>query len=182
MELEEGEEDPLGEEVTNLEISLHALTSLGPTNFMILQVVIGGVQLKALVDTGSMHTFIHSEVATRLGLVVTERPGQSVMVANGDRLCSPRVCLAMDILIHDLRFSVDYFTLDLGGFDHILGVQWLRTLGPIVWYFDTLSMAFWFNGQAHHWSGLGSRGMATSAIADPRVVLEDLLLSYVDIF
>lgn len=182
MELAEGEEDPLGDDVTNLEISLYALTGLGLANSMMLQVVIGGVQLKALVDTGSTHSFIHSDVAARLGLMITERAGLSVLVANGDRLCSPGVCLATDILIHDLRFSIDCFALDLGGFDLVLGVQWLRTLGPIVWDFDALSMTFWFNGRSHHWRGLGSRGMAAYAIADPRRVLEELLLSYKDIF
>jgi hypothetical protein len=107
-----------------------------------LQVVIGGVQLKALVDTGSTHTFIHSVVAARLGLVVAECVGLSLMVANGDRVCSPSVCITTDILIHDLCFSVDCFALDLGGFDLILSVQWLCTLGPIIWDFDALSMAF----------------------------------------
>ena len=69
MELAECEEDLLGDDVTNLEISLHALTGLGPANSMMLQVVIYGIQLRALVDTGSMHSFIHSAVAARLGTV-----------------------------------------------------------------------------------------------------------------
>jgi hypothetical protein len=43
-------------------------------------------------------------------------------------------------------------------------------------------MAFWFNGCTHHRRGLGSWGIAASVIADPRSILEDLLLSYVDIF
>jgi hypothetical protein len=57
-----------------------------------------------------------------LGLVVTERAGLSVMVANGDHVCSPTVCLAMGVVIHDLHFSVDCFALDLGRFDLVLGV------------------------------------------------------------
>jgi hypothetical protein len=43
MELAEGEEDPLGDDVTNREICLHAFTGLGPTNSMMLLVVIDGV-------------------------------------------------------------------------------------------------------------------------------------------
>lgn len=93
-------------------------------------------------DTGSTHTFIHFEVAACLGLVVAEHVGLSLMVANCDRVCSPSVCITRDILIHDLRYSCDCFTLDLGGFNLILSVQWLRTLGPIIWDFDALSMAF----------------------------------------
>jgi hypothetical protein len=43
MELAQGEEDPLGDDVTNWEISLHAFTGLGPANSMMLLMVIDGV-------------------------------------------------------------------------------------------------------------------------------------------
>lgn len=62
------------------------------------------------------------------------------MVANGDRVRSPGVCTAVDVSIHDEHFIINCFTLDLGAFDLVLGVHWLRTLGPIIWYFATLSM------------------------------------------
>jgi len=167
MELEEGEEDPLGDDISHLEISLQALTGLGHAISMMLQVTIAGVPLKALVDTGSTHTFIHTEVAARLGLPVSSRDGLSVLVANGDRVRSPGVCLATEVLIYEEPFSIDCVALDLGGFDLVLGVQWLRSLGPIVWDFDALSMAFWYRGRAHRWTDLGSKALAAHAIADP---------------
>jgi hypothetical protein len=48
MELADGEGDPLGDDVTNLEISLGLLIPCC--------LVIGGAQLAPLVDTGSTHT------------------------------------------------------------------------------------------------------------------------------
>ena len=182
MELEAGGEDPLGADITNLEISLYTLIGLGHANSMMLQVTIAGVPLKALVDTGSTHTFIHTKVAARLGLPVLSRDGLSVLVTNGDRVRSPGVCLATEVLIYEEPFSIDCVALDLGGFDLVLGVQWLRSLGPIVWDFDALSIAFWYRGRAHSWTGLGSKALAAHAIVDPRTILEELLLSYVDIF
>lgn len=59
MDLADSEEDPLSE-INDLEISLHALTGLNSVDSMMLQVIVGGVQLWALVDIGSTHTFIHS--------------------------------------------------------------------------------------------------------------------------
>ena len=129
MELEAGEEDPLGADITNLEISLYALIGLGHANSMMLQVTIAGVPLKALVDTGSTHTFIHTEVVDRLGLPVSSRDRLSVLLANGDCVRIPSVCLAADVLIHGEPFSIDCVALDLGGFDLVLGIQWPRTLG-----------------------------------------------------
>jgi predicted aspartyl protease len=112
-------------------------------------VTITSVPLKALVDTGSTHTFIHTEVANRLGLPVSSRDGLSVLVANGDRVRSPGMCLATEVLIHKEPISIDCVAIDLGGFDLVLGIQWLRTLGPIVWDFEAPSMAFWYQGRAH---------------------------------
>jgi predicted aspartyl protease len=82
--------------------------------------------LRALVDTVSTQMFIHSALAQRLGLTVTPRAGLNVMVANGDRVRSPGVCLATPVIIGSEAFSIDYFTLDLGGFDLVLGVQLLH--------------------------------------------------------
>lgn len=72
--------------------------------------------------------------------------GLSVMVTNADRITSPSVFTATDITIGDEGFIIDCFALDLGGFDIALGVHWLRTLGPIVWDFESLMMAFWYGG------------------------------------
>ena len=33
-------------------------------------------------------------------------------------------------------------------FDVILGVQWLRTLGPITWDLNKLTMAIWRDGRS----------------------------------
>jgi hypothetical protein len=117
-----GKNDPLGDDVATLEISSYALTGLGPADSMLLQVTIGGVLFKALVDTNSTHTFIHSKVAAHLGLLVTPCAGLNVMVANGDRVRSPGVCLATDVVIHIKHFTIDCFALDLGAFDLVLGV------------------------------------------------------------
>ena len=137
----------------------------------------GGIQLRALVDIGSTHTFIHSTLTQRLGLTVTPWARLNVMVDNGDRVRSPGICLATLVTIGNEAFYIDCFLLDLGGFDLVLGVQWLRMLGPIVWDFGTLAMSFWYNGWSHHWTGLSSRGLAARIIADPHAVLEELLQS-----
>lgn len=59
MDLADGEEDPL-DEINNLEISLSALIGLNSADSMMVQVIVGSEQLRALVDIGSTHMFIHS--------------------------------------------------------------------------------------------------------------------------
>ena len=63
---------------------------------------------------------------------------------------------------YNLRF--DMFSLTLGGCDVVLGAQWLRTLGPILWDFAELWMQFSPNGHKHTLKGLqpGSLSITSS--------------------
>jgi hypothetical protein len=50
------------------------------------------------------------------------------------------------ITIGDEHFSVDCVGINLGCYDFILGIDFLSTLGPILWDFDALSLIFWRAG------------------------------------
>jgi hypothetical protein len=123
------DDDAVTEE--DIRISMHALTGAASSDTICLRVQIHGVELTALVDLGSTHTFIHDAVARRLDLAVTNQPNLVVKVANGTRLRSLGICSATTDSIHGEDFSIDCYTLPLDGFDVVLGVQWLKTLGPI---------------------------------------------------
>jgi|UPI0004DEAEA7 hypothetical protein len=137
-----------------LGISLHALTGIDVGNTMKLLVVINGVSLVALVDSGSTHTFIQEGLVDKLGLTVERRTCLSVKVANGDRVPSTGVCRQVVISIDNDTFDISYYTLAMDGFDIVLGVQWLHTLGPILWNFGDLTMAFWHKERVVRWSGI----------------------------
>ncbi|KAJ1259184.1 hypothetical protein BS78_10G134600 [Paspalum vaginatum] len=76
----------------NIEISLHALAGVMASRTLQLTVNIGSNQIRALVDSGSTHSFIATDTARRLGLQPVARPGQHVDVANGDRIVSTGIC------------------------------------------------------------------------------------------
>jgi hypothetical protein len=140
----------------DLGISLHALTGIDIGDTMKLQVTINGSMLVALVDSGTTHTFIREAVASQIGLQVAPRQGLSVKVANGDRVTSKGVCPKQLVSIDDEEFDLNCYILPLAGFDVILGVQWLRSLGPILWNFRALSMEFWQHGRTVRWTGVGA--------------------------
>lgn len=93
--------------ITNedLHILMHAITGVITTNTICLCVKINGIELKALVDSGPTHTFIHDDVAQRLGLDITSRPNLRVTVANGECLRSPGVCATTLVSIHDEKLA-----------------------------------------------------------------------------
>ncbi|KAK0586119.1 hypothetical protein LWI29_001364 [Acer saccharum] len=48
----------------------------------------------------------------------------------------------LPITLQDYQFKADFYILPLGGCDMVLGAQWLRTVGPILWDFGNLKMEF----------------------------------------
>jgi hypothetical protein len=142
---------------------------------MKLQVRVKDRTLVALVDTGSTHTFIREAVATQLGLQVTPSPGLSVKVANGDNITGSGIYSKLQIAIAEETFHVTCYGLPLAGFNIVLGVQWLRSLGPILWNFNALSMEFWRLGRKVRWVGLGAPHTQCAALYKPRELLHALL-------
>jgi hypothetical protein len=129
-------------------ISLHALTRIQPCSGRTMQVMvfINGAQLSALLDSGSTHNFVDSSATMRAGLALMPQSGLRIAVANGDRVSSPDCCRDLCITIGGEPFSLDCYSLDLGSFDMVLGVQWLKSLGPILWDFSKRTIAFICNG------------------------------------
>ena len=54
------------------------------------------------------------------------------------------------ISIGDYNLNSNMFSFPLGGCGVVLGAQWLRTLGPILWDFAELWMQFSVNGKKTH--------------------------------
>ena len=75
------------------------------------------------------------------------------MIANGGTLPCKGKCLNVHISMGDYNLCSDMFSLPLGGCDVVLGAQWLRTLGPILWDFVEIWMQFSINGTKHTLQG-----------------------------
>jgi hypothetical protein len=81
-----------------------------------------------------------------LGLVPNKNKAFEVVVANGERLSSRGKCSAIPILLEGTLFILEFFLIDLQGYDSVLGAQWLKTLSPILWDFASLHMSFTWKG------------------------------------
>ncbi|KAK1616269.1 hypothetical protein QYE76_021786 [Lolium multiflorum] len=146
---------PTDAAATAFVVSLHALAGIRHERTMLLPVTIQGEPLVALLDTGSTHNFLPAATMRRLALQPTGRDTLRVTMANGDRLHCHGVVQHVPLTIGDEHFVITCAGIDLGCFDFILGVDFLRTLGPILWDFDALTMTFWCQGRHIRWEGLG---------------------------
>jgi hypothetical protein len=97
---------------------------------MLLPVVIKGECFLALLDTGSTHNFVSGETMRRLGLIPTGGERLRITVANGNRMPCEGIARNVPIRIYDEDFAITCVGLNLGGFDFIIGFDFIRTLGP----------------------------------------------------
>jgi hypothetical protein len=109
------------------------------------------------------------------------QPGLSVKVANGERISSKGQITAT-LTIGQEKFATTCYSLPLDGFDLVLGVQWLRSLGPVVYNFDTHTMAFWRKGRLVQLTGVGDSVLGFGSMDKNRDCMEELLSSFSDLF
>lgn len=124
------------------EISLHAIAgSLSPRTMRIHGKVLN-CSVVILVDTGSTHNFLDPMIAKKVGLEVNAGKQIEVRVANGERMRSEGMVEQLQFHMQGNMFNTDFFLLPLGGCDLVVGMQWLRTLGPVLWDFNGLTISF----------------------------------------
>ncbi|XP_043807599.1 uncharacterized protein LOC110608432 isoform X2 [Manihot esculenta] len=146
------------------EISLHAITGTRNSQSMQLLGCWHGRQVLILVDSGSTHSFVSNSVVADLQVTVDAKDGLRVKVANGEQLHSPGLCKGAPIELGNSVFTVDLFVLQLTGFDLVFGVNWLATLGPILWDFNSMWMSFFVNGKQVALTGIDSKSETNSSL------------------
>ena len=114
------------------QVSLYAIAGIWTENAMFLPASVHGHRLVALLDSGSTHNFINADLLRRLHLSTAPHPTMRVLVANGDRVPCEGVARGVSLAIGTEEFTISCYGISLGGFDLILGVEFLRTLGPIL--------------------------------------------------
>lgn len=107
-----------------------------------------------LIDTGSTHNFLDPKVSKKAQLPLDQIDRVNVRVASGEMITSEARCIGVKLKIQGIIFIVDLRILVLARFDIVLGIQWLRYLGFILWNFEELSMKFNYSGKAVEIRGL----------------------------
>lgn len=108
--------------------------------------------------TQVVHNFIDPQIAQQAGYSVDPKVHMLVGITNGDKTVSIGICanLPWSMQSHD---SHPIRLLPSGGCNMVLGVDWLHTLGNILFNFEQMNMSF-------HWEGkfITLRGHKDNAI------------------
>lgn len=126
-------------------ISVHTLSGIQSYRTMRIKGIVKKTEINILVDSGSTHNFLDPRVAKRSGVRIHPTNPLTIIVADGTKI----LALVKDLQwsIQGIEFSSEVRLLPLGGCDMVLGIQWLSTLGPILWDFQHLQMQFSVSGR-----------------------------------
>ncbi|XP_068649023.1 uncharacterized protein [Aristolochia californica] len=146
LEVDETEDsnDIIEEEA--LAISLHAIIGQKSAKTMQVKAQVLDHKLVGLVDLGSTRNFLSLIAAQHLQLQILPHPTATVSVTNGKKVPSYGINKAVNFSIGSTLFHAELFVIPLAGFDMVLGIKWLKTLGPILWDFYALTMSFVLRG------------------------------------
>jgi len=95
-----------------------------------------------LIDSGSSHNILQPRIAKHLHLPIQPNPPFKVMVGNGAFITCQGISPSVQISLQTTLFTIPFYLLPIEGVDVVLGIEWLRTLGPIQADFAIPSIAF----------------------------------------
>ena len=124
---------------------------------------IGKHLVSILIDSGSTHNFIQDRVAKLLGLPHNQVQSFQVLVGNGEELKCESICEQVQLSLGDHQVMVDLFSLPSGA-ELVIGIQWLRTLGPVLTDYNNLTMKFMNKDQAVHLQGVPKAPSSESSL------------------
>ena len=149
------------------QISLHALSGHTTPETLRMTGRISHQPVVILIDSGSTHNFVQARLVKSLGLNPQPTPTLRVLVGNGNEVVCSQVCLAVTIHLQGHSFTVDLHVLPLCGADIVLGVQWLKSLGPVLTDYNDLTMKFLHQGQLIELKG--TTDMHLLAVSPPQL-------------
>lgn len=103
--------------------------------------------VRILIDGGSTHNFLQHRLFLALGFSTTNTTPLRVTVRNGDELECHQLYNNVVVQMQGHSFPVDFHVLSLCSVDVVLGVQWLKSLGPVLTNYNTLTMKFIYGGK-----------------------------------
>jgi hypothetical protein len=124
------------------QLSLNVVAGTDTGETMKLRALVGNQVMILLIDSGSTHTFVTRSFATRAGCTISPAPTVPVKIANGQLMESNSQVLGLQWWTQGHTFLTDMRILDLGAYDAVLGIDWLKGCGKMTVDWTLKSMEF----------------------------------------
>lgn len=111
------------------QLSVDALAGTEGGETIKIRGLVGNQVMLLLIDSGSTHTFVTRAFAERANCQISSAAALPVKVANGEILTSKGQVSNLTWWAQGHTFTTDMRILELGAYDAILGVNWLKQFG-----------------------------------------------------
>jgi hypothetical protein len=129
-----------------LTLSVATISGIPAPRTLCLSGSIQGHQINVLVDSGSSHSFLSSQVASQLAGISSLPTPLSVKVANGQVLdCSAQIMQA-EWSVQNFLFTTDLKVIALATYDMTLGMDWLEMHNPMKVYWQQKWLSVPYHG------------------------------------
>lgn len=99
-------------------------------------------RVSILVDSGSTHNFLDMSLLSKIQLRVNPTPLLQVKIADGTSIQSCGQVNSVTLWVQGHSIVTSFYLISLGGWDIVLGVEWIRTLSLILWDFTHMTMQY----------------------------------------
>jgi len=127
--------------------TVHALADYSNSQTMKVNGFLKRQEATILIDTGSTNNFLDDSIAQKFSMPTEDCEPFEVTLADRGTLTCKSKCSNVKLAVQDLELRVDLYLLPLGDYKVILGIEWLRTLGDVLWNFSKLIIKFNLNGK-----------------------------------
>ncbi|KAJ1378538.1 Aspartic peptidase domain superfamily [Sesbania bispinosa] len=127
----ETEEPILELENKTQQLSLKSREGLTSRKSFKIKGTIGEREVLILFDSGAIGNFISQPLVAELQLQVTKTPEYTVEMDSGQKEKNKGICKAVQTEMQGVQIEQDFFILNLGGTEVVLGLDWLASLGDI---------------------------------------------------
>jgi hypothetical protein len=135
-------------------ISLQAVSGSEANETIRLRAQVGNQVMITLIDSVSSHSFINKAFAVAANCQIIPAPAAQVKLANGSLVLCDQQVQQLEWMTQDYTFSTTMRVLELGGYDAVLGMDWLKSHSPMTvdWFGKTLKIPH--NGSEAHMVGI----------------------------
>jgi hypothetical protein len=123
-------------------ISLNELTSFSAPQTLKLIGYLKTQKVIILIYNCSTHNFIHRHISQETHCYIHAINNFQITISNGGSMKCGGHFENVHLQIGQYNLKSHMFTIDMGGCDIVLGVEWLHTLGPILMDFKEFTMQF----------------------------------------
>ncbi|XP_027081018.1 uncharacterized protein [Coffea arabica] len=137
-----------------MDMSLHALSEALKRKTITLTGTLDGEKVLILVDTESSDSYISSELVIGMDISYqwVDQPF-SVIMGNETCVTNNAICNSVHWRINQHNFRYNLKVMELGGWDIILGVDWMTHFSPITFDFQQLKISLHYEGDEIHLHG-----------------------------